>query len=98
MGVEMPRRTLGTSLRLCPVISLNLAIAKANSGQLKQAYEDVVTLNSVLNQYQPYHAARGELESRLNFPELAIASINRAIRLSKNSIERDFLIKKKEQL
>jgi RNA polymerase sigma-70 factor (ECF subfamily) len=55
-----------------PVVALNLAIAKANGGQLKQAYADVLALSDELNQYQPYHAARGELESRLNFSEKAI--------------------------
>jgi RNA polymerase sigma-70 factor (ECF subfamily) len=80
------------------VVALNLAIAKANGGQLKHAYEDVVALSDELNQYQPYHAARGELESRLNLHKQAICSISKAIRLSKNSIERDFLIKKRAHL
>jgi RNA polymerase sigma-70 factor (ECF subfamily) len=81
-----------------PVIALNLAIAKANGGQLLQAYEDVQMLNDDLNLYQPYHAARGDLESRLNLIEQAICSISKAITLSKNSIERDFLIKKRREL
>lgn len=81
-----------------PVVALNLAIAKANAGKLRQAFEDVVALSDELDQYQPYHAARGELENRLNLHQQAIASINKAICLSKNSMERDFLIKKKGQL
>lgn len=81
-----------------PVVALNLAIAKANGGQLTQAYDDLVALNAELHQYQPYHASRGELESRLNLPEQAVISISRAISLSKNSTERDFLIKKRAQL
>jgi RNA polymerase sigma-70 factor (ECF subfamily) len=81
-----------------PVIALNLAIAKANGGQLVQAYEDVQMLNDELNLYQPYHAARGDLESRLNLIKQAICSISKAITLSKNSIERDFLIKKRREL
>lgn len=81
-----------------PVIALNLAIAKANGGLLVQAYEDVLMLSDKLNLYQPYHAARGELESRLNLPEQAVCSISKAITLSKNSIERDFLIKKRRAL
>jgi RNA polymerase sigma-70 factor (ECF subfamily) len=81
-----------------PVIALNLAIAKANGGHLTQAYADVVALSNELNQYQPYHAARGELEGRLNLYEQEISSISSAISLSKNSTERDFLIKKREQL
>ena len=85
-------------LHASPVVALNLAVAKANGGQLTQAYEDVVELNDELNQYQPYHAARGELETRLNLREQAIFSISRAISLSKNSIERDFLIKRRGHL
>ncbi|WP_339720851.1 sigma-70 family RNA polymerase sigma factor [uncultured Paraglaciecola sp.] len=81
-----------------PVIELNLAIAKANGGQLKQAYTDVLALNDELHLYQPYHAACGELESRLQLPEKAYCSITKAINLSKNSIERDFLITKRRLL
>jgi RNA polymerase sigma-70 factor (ECF subfamily) len=66
-----------------PVVALNRAIAKANGGQLKKAFEDVVALSDELNQYQPYHAARGELESRLNLHHQAINSISKAIGLSK---------------
>jgi RNA polymerase sigma-70 factor (ECF subfamily) len=40
-----------------PVVALNLAMAKANSGQLVLAYEDLVALRDELNQYQPYFAA-----------------------------------------
>ena len=40
-----------------PVVALNLAIAMANGGQLKQAFEDVIALSDELDQYQPYHAA-----------------------------------------
>jgi len=81
-----------------PVIALNLAIAKANGGHLTKAYADVVALSNELHQYQPYHAARGELEGRLNLYKEAISSISGAISLSKNSTERDFLIKKREKL
>ena len=86
-----------TLLRLhaSPVVALNLAIAKANGGQLTQAYKDVLALSDELHKYQPYHAACGELESRLDLPEQAFCSITKAISLSKNSIERDFLIKKR---
>jgi RNA polymerase sigma-70 factor (ECF subfamily) len=81
-----------------PVVALNLAVAKANSGQLKLAYDDVLTLSDELEHYQPYHAARGDLESRMNQHQQAIDSLSKAISLSKNSIERDFLIKKKARL
>ena len=81
-----------------PVVRLNLAIAKANDNKLGQAYKEVVELSEMLDEYQPYHAARGELETRLNLIEQAVHSIIKAINLSKNSIERDFLINKREQL
>ncbi|WP_299083502.1 sigma-70 family RNA polymerase sigma factor [uncultured Paraglaciecola sp.] len=80
------------------VVRLNLALAKANAGQLQQAYTELVALHNALSQYQPYFAALSELESRLNFPEKAVVSISQAISLSKNGIERDYLIKKRHQL
>lgn len=85
-------------LHSSPVVLLNLAITKSNAGHLKQAYEEVVTLNHELNQYQPYHAARGELETRLGMFEQAICSLSKAISLSKNGTERDYLINKRDQL
>jgi RNA polymerase sigma-70 factor (ECF subfamily) len=81
-----------------PVVALNLAMARANGGQLTQAYADIIALKNELNNYQPYHAARCELEGRLNYPKQAIGSISKAISLCKNSFERDFLIKKRGQL
>lgn len=81
-----------------PVVALNLAIAKANGGKLTQAYSEVKALKEALNLYQPYYAARAELESRLDIPQKAILSFSKAISLSKNSIERDFLINKRNEL
>lgn len=85
-------------LQPSPVVALNLVIAKSNGGQLKLAYQELLALGNELNQYQPYHAARGDLESRLRLFNCAIDSFSRAISLSKNSVERDFLIKKKERI
>lgn len=82
-------------LQPSPVVALNLGIAKANAGQIQQAYTDVLALNGALQHYQPYHAACAELESRLQLTEKAYCSITKAIGLTKNSIERDFLIKKR---
>lgn len=82
-------------LQPSPVIALNLGIAKANAGQIQQAYSDVLALSGALQHYQPYHAACAELESRLLLSEKAYCSISKAIGLTKNSIERDFLIKKR---
>lgn len=81
-----------------PIIALNLAVAKANGGQLTQAFEDIIRLQEELKDYQPYYAARGELETRLNQAKQAAVSFDRAITLSKNNGERDFLIKKRQQL
>lgn len=80
------------------VVALNCAVAKANKGELQSAYQDILSLGNELQAYQPYYAARSELESRLCFHQLALDSITIAIKLTANNAERDFLRQKQVAL
>ena len=79
-----------------PVIELNQAIAQANIDQtnieqVEKAYQTLLALSATLEQYQPYHAAKAELEVKLALTEAAILSLQTAIKLSKNKSEKSFL-------
>jgi RNA polymerase sigma-70 factor (ECF subfamily) len=46
---------------------------------------------SPLDEYQPYHAARADLLARAGQRDEAVAAYDRAIELTSNPAERDFL-------
>lgn len=75
-----------------PVVALNRAVAM---GELKGAAAALEALDDLdadgFADYQPYHAARADLLARAGRVEAARASYDRAIELSDNPIERDFL-------
>jgi len=77
------------------IVLLNASLAKAHAGDLDEAYRKVLDLQTSLNKYQPYHAAKADLETRLGLAERAAESYDKAIGLTRNRIERDFLIKKR---
>jgi RNA polymerase sigma-70 factor (ECF subfamily) len=81
-----------------PIIALNQAMAKANNGHVQQAYEDIILLFDKLQTYQPYYAARAELEIKLNLVQQALASLGKAIKLTKNTSEQQFLRNKRQLL
>lgn len=74
-----------------PIVKLNASMASAHLQGESQAYVELQTLAIELQDYQPYFAARAELESKLGLAEQASASYERAIKLSKNIAERQFL-------
>ncbi|MDU0353180.1 hypothetical protein RS130_03840 [Paraglaciecola aquimarina] len=80
------------------VIELNCAVSLANAGQPVESYQQLLKLEKALDAYQPYYAARAELEAQLGDQHSAIASLKIAIKLSQNNSERDFLINKLERL
>ncbi len=81
-----------------PVVSLNQAVALAHSGNVKSAYETLNELEPELSTYQPFFAARAELADRLNMQNQALADYDKALSLTKNGAERDYLLRKKNQL
>jgi RNA polymerase sigma-70 factor (ECF subfamily) len=75
-----------------PVVALNRAIAVAAGRGPDDGLSALAGLDSTaLDDYQPYHAARADLLARAGHREPAIAAYNRAIALTSNSAERDFL-------
>lgn len=81
-----------------PIILLNQAVAYAHGGDPEYAYSCIKALEGQLYNYQPYYAARAEVETRLSLLHQAVASYDQAIALSQNSTERDFLTAKRKPL
>ncbi len=51
-----------------------------------------------LDSYQPYHAARADLLAGAGRPDDAVTAYNRAIELTTNAVERDFLVRQRAGL
>jgi len=76
------------------IVALNCAVSLAFYGDINKAYKNIIELEDTLKRYQPYYAAKAELEVRLKQYALAMNSLNEAIKLSKNNSERDFLLRR----
>jgi RNA polymerase sigma-70 factor, ECF subfamily len=81
------------ALRPNAVVALNRSVAIA---ELRGPVEGLAALAEIdatsVENYQPYHAARADLLARAGRPGDAVAAYGRAIELSTNTVERDFLI------
>ncbi len=80
------------------IICLNLNVALAHSGELKKAYKVIVRLEKELTNYQPYYAARAYIKAKSGKKLAAKNDYEKAISLTKNSIERDYLISQRDEL
>jgi RNA polymerase sigma-70 factor (ECF subfamily) len=82
-----------------PVIALNRSVAVA---ECHGASAGLAALGDVepasLDSYQPYHAVRADLLARAGFHDEADAAYDRAIALTTNAVERDFLIRQRAAL
>lgn len=79
-----------------PVVALNRSVAIAElrgpaAGLAALAEIDPATLAG----YQPYHAARADLLTRAGRLDEAAAAYDRAIELTTNTVERDFLVRQR---
>jgi len=87
------------ALRPNAVVALNRAIAVA---ELQGPVDGLAAVESLdpapLDDYQPYHAARADLLARAGRPDDARAAYQRAIDLSANPTERDFLERQRAAL
>ncbi|MFT5598360.1 MAG: RNA polymerase sigma-70 factor (ECF subfamily) [Gammaproteobacteria bacterium] len=81
-----------------PVVKLNQSVALANSGNKELALVQINKLEEALKDYQPFYAARADLARQLSKIDLAIQSYQKAISMSKNAIERDYLMAQKSSL
>ena len=87
------------ALRPHAVIALNRSVALAelhgpDEGLAALAGIDAATLGN----YQPYHAARADLLARTGRHDEALAAYDRAIELTANVVERDFLVRQRGAL
>lgn len=81
-----------------PVIKLNSLVALAQSGKEQAALLELNSLSDELMNYQPFHAATAYIQEKLYKTELAKNSYLRAISLTRNGAEKDFLVKQLEKL
>jgi RNA polymerase sigma-70 factor (ECF subfamily) len=85
-----------SALRPNPVVALHRAIAV---GELRGAVEGLSALDALDGQrlagYQPYHAARADLLARVGRGADAVEAYDRAIALTTNPVERDFLARQR---
>lgn len=79
-----------------PVIRINQAMAVSYSQSLQAALTMLIAANETgkLDKYQPFHAAKADLLSRMGNTTQANFSFKIAIKLSNNQQEKDFLIQK----
>jgi RNA polymerase sigma-70 factor (ECF subfamily) len=69
-------------MRPNPVVALNRSVA-------------VAELHGPADNYQPYHAARADFLTRVGRLDEAAAAYDRAIELTSNTVERDFLTRQR---
>jgi len=87
------------ALRPHPVVALNRSVAVAElhgpaEGLAALAEIDTATLDN----YQPYHAVRADLLARTGRRGEALGAYDRAIELTTNAVERDFLVRQRTAL
>jgi RNA polymerase sigma-70 factor (ECF subfamily) len=82
-----------------PVVALNRSVAVA---ELHGPAEGLAALEEIdpasVDKYQPYHAVRADLLAREGRGEEAAAAFDRAIELTTNPVEGDFLLRKRAEL
>jgi RNA polymerase sigma-70 factor (ECF subfamily) len=86
-------------LRPNPVVALNRSVAIAElhgpaGGLAALAEIDPASLEN----YHPYHAASADLLARAGLHQEAVAAYERAIELTTNPVERDFLVRQRAVL
>jgi RNA polymerase sigma-70 factor (ECF subfamily) len=83
-----------------PVVALNHAVAVAMSVGLEEGLKRIDALgeSGQLDGYYLFHAARADLLRRMNCPARALEAYRRAVELSANRIEREFLQRRIEEV
>lgn len=81
-----------------PVVALNRTVALAHSGAPQTALLALEPLASALADYQPFYAARAELQAKCGAPEAARRDYECAIAMTAAKDERAFLEKKLQEL
>jgi RNA polymerase sigma-70 factor (ECF subfamily) len=87
------------ALRPNPVVALNRSVAVAELRGPAAGLAALAALDPAsLDGYQPYHAARADLLARDGRRDKARAEYERAIELTTNTVERDFLVRQRAAL
>jgi len=76
-----------------PIVKLNGLVAMAQTGRVQEALSRLDEIAVTMQHYQPFYAAKAEMETRLGLISLAKRSYQNAIKLSKNTAEKEFLSK-----
>jgi RNA polymerase sigma-70 factor (ECF subfamily) len=77
-----------------PVVELNRAVAIALAGDLSAGLARIDALSPTLDRYHYFHAARADLLRRLGAGDAAARAYARALELTGNAAERDFLARR----
>jgi RNA polymerase sigma-70 factor (ECF subfamily) len=84
------------ALRPNPVVALNRAVAVAELGGPEKGLVALAEIDAgSLDSYQPFHAARADLLARAGRRGDALEAYERAIQLTTNAVERDFLVRQR---
>jgi RNA polymerase sigma-70 factor (ECF subfamily) len=84
------------ALRPNPVVALNRAVAVAELGGPEKGLVALAEIDAgSLDSYQPFHAARADLLARAGRRGDALEAYERAIQLTTNAVERDFLMRQR---
>jgi RNA polymerase sigma-70 factor (ECF subfamily) len=86
------------ALRPHPVVALNRAVAVAELHGPAEGLAALEIDTATLGNYQPYHAARADLLARTGRRDEALGAYDRAIELTTNAVERDFLVRQRAAL
>ncbi len=85
-------------LKPSPIVALNLNVAKAFKGEIKSAFKALLDIEKDLKDYQPFYVAKAEILSMLSRKEQALDQYRKAINLSQNQAEKQFLTDKAKKL
>ena len=87
------------ALRPHPVVALNRSVAIAELHGPAEGLDALAEIDAAtLDKYQPYHAARADLLARAGRRDEALGAYDRAIELTANAVERDFLVRQRAAL
>ena len=83
-----------------PVVALNRAVALAMSEGLERGLAEIdrVGASGKLDQYHLFHAARADILRRLGRLEDSVDAYRKALKLTSNKVERDYLERRLRQL
>ena len=81
-----------------PIVQLNRIVALAETGDLATAVSLLLSLETDLDAYQPYHAARADLLARSGQIGESLSAYTRAIAMAASSADAAFLTKRRDRL